>query len=82
MTSLKPFQDEITSLMLDELTIENRLDRVAIYGSLQITKDQSGLAHARELKQILCDIVAALEETDLPEQISLRPTDSVENPFK
>ncbi len=58
MTQLQPFQDEATSLALDQLTIENRLDRIEIYGSLQITRDKAGLALARELKALLDATVA------------------------
>ena len=82
-TTLQPFQNESQSLGIGELTIENRVDQVELYGSLAITRDQAGLRLARELKSVVDATLAALESaTDLPEQIALRPTDSVDNPFK
>ena len=65
------------------MTVENRVDQVEIYGSLAITRDKAGLQLARELKAVVDATLAALEAApDLPEQIALRPTDSVDNPFK
>ncbi|TCS34743.1 hypothetical protein EDC30_11275 [Paucimonas lemoignei] len=82
MAQFKPFQDETTSLTLDQLTIENRMDRIAVYGSLQITRDKSGLQWARQLKEWLDATVAALEQEVLPEQVEIRPKERIENPFK
>lgn len=81
MTQLQPFKDEASVLALDQMTIENRLDRIEIYGSLQITRDRAGLAVARELKALLDATVAALEGEDLPEQIELRSIEKARNPF-
>ena len=82
MMQIAPFQDESTSLNLDQMTVENRLDRIEFYGSLQITRDQAGLRLARELKSLLDAAVAALEKEDLPEQIESRPVNRVANPFR
>lgn len=82
MAQFDPFKDEATVLTLDELTVENRLDRVEIYGSLQITRDKAGLALARELKGLLEATVAALEKDALPGRIEIKPTEKVRNPFK
>lgn len=82
-TTLQPFQNESQSVSIGELTIENRVDQVELYGSLAITRDKAGLQRARELKAVVDATLAQLEAaTDLPEQIELRPTDSVDNPFK
>ncbi len=82
-TPLQPFQNESQSLGIGELTIENRIDQVELYGSLTITRDQAGLQRARELKAVVDATLAALEATpNLPAQIELRPTDKVDNPFK
>lgn len=82
-TPLQPFQNESQSLGIGELTVENRVDQVEMYGSLAITRDRAGLQLARELKAVLEVTLAALEAVpDLPERIALRPTDSVDNPFK
>ncbi len=82
-TPLQPCQNESQSLSIGELTVENRVDQVELYGSLAITRDKAGLQRARELKAVVDATLAQLEAaTDLPEQIELRPTDSVDNPFK
>ncbi len=82
-TPLQPFQNESQSLGIGELTIENRVDQVELYGSLAITRDQAGLQRARELKAVVDATLAALEAApDLPAQIEPRPTDSIDNPFK
>lgn len=82
-TPLQPFQNDSQSLGIGEMTVENRVDQVEIYGSLAITRDKVGLQLARELKAVVDATLAALEAApDLPEQIALRPTDSVDNPFK
>lgn len=82
MTTIKPFQNEAESIAIDDLTIENRLDRVELYGSLQITKDKAGLQLARELKQLIDATVSALEaEKNLPAHVTITPPDNVGNPF-
>ncbi len=81
--TLQPFQNESQSVSIGDLTVENRVDQVELYGSLSITRDKTGLQRARELKAVVDATLAQLEAaTDLPEQIELRPTDSVDNPFK
>lgn len=79
--SINPFQNESETLQIGQLTIENRLDRVSFYGSLDITRDKEGLANARQLMGILGLVVAKLESEDLPDQVTVEPTDSVKNPF-
>jgi len=83
MSELKPFENETDSMGIDELTIENRVDQLELYGSLSITRDRIGLERALQLKAVLDAAVAHLQAaTDLPEQLSFRPTDSIDNPFK
>lgn len=83
MKTLKPFENETDSVAIDELTIENRVDQLELYGSLSITRDQAGLARALQLKAVVDAAVAHLQAApDLPEQIAFRPTDNVDNPFK
>lgn len=48
-----PFRNEADTFRIGALTIKNRLDRVSINGSLEITLDQEGLESARELMAIL-----------------------------
>jgi hypothetical protein len=83
MSNFKPFKNEEESLTIDDLTIENRLDRVSLYGSVQLTRDKTGLQHARQLKEVVDAAIAALEaEKNLPEHIAVKPTEKVDNPFK
>jgi hypothetical protein len=82
MSAIKVFQNEEESIGIDGLTIENRLDRIELYGSLQITRDRQGLRIARELRELLDDAIQALEaDKDLPDQVKLLPPDQVRNPF-
>ena len=53
MTSFIPFADDAASVSIAKLTIENGIDRIALYGSLDLTRDLQGLAHACALKAIL-----------------------------
>jgi hypothetical protein len=78
---IHPFANESESLQLGELTIENRTDRVSIYGSIDLTLDKKGLDNARRLKAILDQTVAEMEKTDLPERITLIEPETVKNPF-
>ena len=76
-----PYENEIDSLTLGELTIENRLDRVSISGAIELTKDKQGLQYAYELKRIIDSTIAELKNKDLPEHIEIAPVEMVENPF-
>ena len=78
----KPFENDTESHAIHDLTLENQLDRVNIYGNLQIGKDQAGLAAAKVLQAYLNAIVTRLEaETDLPQQLNDAAAQEVENPF-
>jgi hypothetical protein len=79
---LSPFKNESECLQIGDLTIENRVDMVSMYGSIDITLDKEGLAKAKQLKAILDLTLAELEATDLPDKIALAPVETVENPFK
>jgi len=76
-----PFANETDSFSIGELTVENRLDRISIYGSIDITRDKEGLAHAETLQTLFNDIISSMKEGDLPDKISIKPADSVSNPF-
>lgn len=83
MNTIRPFENEAESLQIEELTIENRLDRISIYGNLEITRDKAGLNRARQLQRILADTVRALEQADdLPDVVSVQPPREVPNPFR
>ena len=78
---IDPFQNENETLQIGDLTIENRIDRISVYGSLDITRDKEGLTHARQLMGILEMVIEKLEKADLPDHVTTKPTDSVKNPF-
>lgn len=82
MSTIKPFQNEEDSIVISDLTVENRFDRIELYGSLAITKDKAGLAIAQELKTLIDDTVAALQAEHLPDRVPIAPTDTIDNPFK
>jgi hypothetical protein len=70
MPKLIPFADDAASVSIDKLTVENGTDRIAIFGSLDITRDKQGLAHAQALKVLLDEAVQRLEtEKDLPDRV-------------
>lgn len=64
-----------------DLTLENQVDCVSLYGNLQITKDQVGLQAARKLQAFMNEVVTALEQENLPEKIQRPPEQEIENPF-
>ncbi len=83
MDSINPFANESESLEISGLTIENRTDRVQMYGQIHLTRDKAGLADAKTLKTIIDSVIKVLEsEKDLPEQVTLtnKPR-AVKNPF-
>lgn len=79
------FKNESEARTINEFSIENRLDRVALFGSIDLTHDVEGLALALKLKGILDGVVSVLESEKasgtLPDKITLAATDEVENPF-
>ena len=83
MPTFDPYADDAASKGIGELTLENGRDRVAVYGSLDLTRDKAGLKRARELKAVLDAVVRHLEAAhDLPDAVPEpeAPT-SVPNPF-
>jgi hypothetical protein len=84
MRTIKPFVNAREALRVGGLTVENRTDRVSLYGSLDLTRDRQGLARARELRALLERVVRALERAeDLPERLPPpEPPTEVANPFR
>jgi hypothetical protein len=58
---MNPFVDESEALEIGDLKIENRLDRVTVYGRIDVTWDKEGLRNARELRRVFTRIAHALE---------------------
>ena len=83
MKTIDPFANEAESIGIGDLTIENRSDRVAIYGTLDITRDKPGLAQARRLKENLDRILQVLEaDKELPDRLPPPgKSDKAPNPF-
>jgi hypothetical protein len=79
---IKPFANESDCQQIGGITIENRVDRVSIFGSIDITRDKEGLAAARELKTILDLTLTELESAELPDKVTLKPAKTVNNPFE
>jgi hypothetical protein len=77
----RPYGNEEESLQIGDLTIENRVDRVSIYGSIDLTLDKQGLKHARQLQEILALTITELEKGTLPERIAVAEPETVKNPF-
>jgi len=66
----KPYENGTESHAIHDLTIENDVDCVSLYGNLQLTKDQAGLKAAKALQALLNNVVQQLENTpDLPDKI-------------
>lgn len=82
---IKPFQNEFESASIDELTIENRLDRVSIYGRIEITADTEGRYKAVVLHAFLSGVLAELEKMEhdgaLPAKVVVDTPTEVGNPF-
>lgn len=81
ITPFMPFADETASIQVGGLTLENRFDRISVYGSIDITCDKEGLAVAQQLKGRLDQIVESLKTKSLPDRIELQLPTLVPNPF-
>ena len=82
MNQFKPYANESDVIRIGNMEIENRIDRLSITGDVVLTRDQAGLALAKELQALLSQVVNALEaDKQLPEKVRLKPTREVKNPF-
>lgn len=80
---IDPFANEEDVIHIGQLDIENRLDRISIHGSVDITKDQQGLEYAFTLKRQIDTIVEYLKKQALPEMISVENVArEMKNPFE
>lgn len=79
--SFVPFANEADVIQVGNLTIENRLDRVTLDGDVDLTLDKAGLAYAKQLHQLLGDVVARLEGAALPDALPAPDVKTVDNPF-
>jgi hypothetical protein len=82
MSHFKPYANESDVIRIGALEIENRTDRISLTGDVVLTRDQAGLALARELQALLDQVVKALEaEEKLPVKVEVKPARDVKNPF-
>jgi len=59
------------------------LDRIELYGALVITRDQIGLQRALEIQTLINATVQSLQaQTDLPHALVIKPSETIDNPFK
>ncbi|MGH1571543.1 hypothetical protein ACRAWG_13720 [Methylobacterium sp. P31] len=82
--SFEPFADDASVRTIGALCFENGTDRIALHGSLDLTRDKTGLAQAQRLKRTLDAIVKAMQAGDLPDTVAEPPDEapeSVPNPF-
>lgn len=81
--TMTPYADDAASMTIGDLTLENGRDCVAVGGSLDLTRDKAGLAHARALRAALDAVVHVLEsDAALPDKVAPpKPTTEVKNPF-
>lgn len=80
---ITPFENEEEVITIQELSIENRLDRVSIHGSVDITKDKQGLEYAFALKRQIDTIVEYLKRQDLSDRVCVENiANMVDNPFE
>ena len=66
-----PFKNETDSVRVGKLAVNNRLDRISLNGSLEITLDQEGLESARVLMEVLSLVMHEMAHRDLPETIAV-----------
>jgi hypothetical protein len=77
-----PFANEADVLRVGDLEIQNRLDRITLAGDVDLTADKQGLALARQLHQLLAEVVAKLEGQDVPDALPAPDVTTVGNPFQ
>lgn len=83
MPDMTPFANDSAAVEIGDLKLENGRDRIACYGSLDLTRDKAGLALARQLQAVLAAVVQALEgDASLLDTIPPpKKRGSVKNPF-
>ncbi len=83
MPEMKPFADDSAAVEVGDLKLENGRDRIACYGSLDLTRDKAGLALAQRLQAVLVSVIGALEaDAALPDAIPPpKQRGAVKNPF-
>lgn len=80
---MTPFADDSAATGIGDMQVENGRDRIAVYGSLDLTRDKAGLALAHGLRALLDTVIAVLEaDHALPAAIPpLKKSGKAPNPF-
>ena len=76
-----PYANESDSVAIDNLTIENHVDRVALFGDVTLTRDKKGLQLALSLQALLNSTVQMLQRDSLPDAIADVAPQRKPNPF-
>lgn len=81
--TIDAFENESEVIIIEDLTIENRTDRISISGGIDITKDKEGLEKIRAIKKQIDQIAKKLEnEKELSDKIEILEAKMVINPFE
>ncbi|MFB1007832.1 MAG: hypothetical protein EOM50_14805 [Erysipelotrichia bacterium] len=64
LLSIDLFANKEEVITIEKLLIENRLDRISIHGSVDITKDKQGLEYAFAIKCQIDTIVESLKSEE------------------
>jgi len=71
--AFRPYENEADVVQVSDLNVENRLDRVSVFGSVDLTRDKAGLRLATALKAVLDAVIVELQKEEsansLPETI-------------
>lgn len=78
----QPYANESQSLTIGGLTIENHVDRIQLYGSVDLSLDKAGLNDALLIKAVLDQAVSFMQGRALPDHIAPESHRTVMNPFK
>lgn len=72
------FGNESEVLWIGDMTLENRVDRISVYGSFSLTRDKEGLRLAEAMRDVLNEIIAKMNSAELPEQVEIEsPTEGL-----
>lgn len=85
---IEPFANDSQSMQIGELVIENQLEKVIIYGDIDVYFNKEGYKQAKQLHELTGKIVEALEKD--PERIKTsaeskdkndQADENIDNPF-
>lgn len=74
-----PFENDHQSMQIGELIFENQMDKVIIYGDIDVTKSKEGLENALKLQKVMNDIVTQLQSAEEADTLLNTKQQAVEN---